>query len=149
MAERVITNEYERKLLLKFLEGQKLPFTVNIASGKHRTIAQNRLQRKWIQEIADQMDGHTPEEIRGYCKLHLAVPILREENPEFRERYDAVIKPLPYEHKIAAMMEPLDMPVTRLFTTAQKTRYLDAIVAHFAERGIALTMPDDLRSAAA
>ena len=148
MSDRVITTEYERKMLIKFLEGHKLPVTVNIASGKHRTIAQNRLQRRWLQEIAEQLDGNTPEEIRGYCKLHIGVPILREENPAFRERYDAIIKPLPYEHKVAAMMEPLDMPVTRLFTTIQKSRYLEAIVAHFAERGIVLSMPEDMRSAA-
>lgn len=148
MADRVITNEYERKMLIKFLEGQKLPFTVNIASGKHRTVAQNKLQRRWMLELADQIEGHSPEQIRGYCKLHIGVPILREENPEFRERYDAVIRPLPYEHKIAAMMEPLDLPVTRIMNTKQKTRYLDGIVQHFAERGIVLSMPDDLRNAA-
>lgn len=145
---RIVVTSAERDALIKYVTNCQLPITVTIKAGKHRTLAQNSLQRRWMQEIAEHMDGHTPEQIRGYCKLHLAVPILREENHEFRERYDAIIKPLPYEHKVAAMMEPLDMPVTRLFTTKQKTRYLDAIVAHFAERGIVLSMPEDMRSAA-
>lgn len=143
MTERVVTTEYERKMLIRFLEGIKLPFTANVATGKHRTVAQNRLQRKWMQEIAEHLDGHTAEEIRGYCKLHLGVPILREENPDFRAKYDAIIKPMPYEHKIAAMMEPLDFPITRLMSTKQKTAYLDTVQKHFAERGIILTNPDD------
>lgn len=143
MTDRVVTTEYERKMLIRLLENQKLPFSVNIASGKHRTVQQNRLQRKWMQEIAEHFDGNTPEEVRGYCKLHLGVPILREENPDFRAKYDAIIKPMPYAHKLAAMMEPLDFPITRLMTTRQKTAYLDAVHKHWTERGVILSQPDD------
>jgi len=148
MADRIVESEYDRKMLIRFIEGQKLPFTVTLTAGKHRTYAQNKLQRKWMQEISEQLGDTRPEEIRGYCKLTIGVPILREENEAFRERYDAVVKPLPYEQKIAIMMEPLDMPITRLMTTKQKTRYLDEVQKHFAERGIELTIPDELRRAA-
>ena len=39
-------------------------------------------------------------------------------------------------------MEPLDMPVTRLMSVEQKTRYLDQIYRHFGERGVSLTVPE-------
>jgi len=58
-------------------------------------------------------------------------------------KYDAIIKPLSYEQKIAIMSEPLDMPVTRIMTTKQKTAYLDEIFRHFSEQGVILTIPDD------
>ena len=144
MVERIVTSEYERKMLIRLIEGQKkFPFTVNISSGKHRSIEQNRLQRKWVAEIAEQMPGESAEYWRGYCKLRFGVPIMRRDSEAFRERYDAIIRPLPYEHKIAAMMEPLDLPVTRIMKTKQKTEYLDEVFRHFTEQGVILTIPDD------
>lgn len=148
MADRIVTTEQDRRMLIRFLEQQKLPFTATITAGKHRTYQQNRLQRRWMQEIAEQLGDVTAEEIRGYCKLTIGVPILRDENEAFRQRYDEVVKPLTYERKLAIMQEPLDMPITRLMTTKQKSAYLDGIQRHFAEKGIALTNPDDMRFAA-
>ena len=147
MSSRLIDNEYERKMLIKRIEGQKLPFTAEIVAGRRRTVEQNRLQRTWVKEIAEQA-GETAEYWRGYCKLCIGVPILRAENDEFRAKYDAHVKPLDYETKIAIMQEPLDLPVTRLMTTAQKTAYLDQIFRHFSEQGVVLTIPEDIRRAA-
>lgn len=141
MTQRVIKDEIDRELLYRFLATRPLPFTIDVTLGAHRSTEQNRLQRLWINEAAQQLEGHTAEELRGYCKLTFGVPILRAENEEFREKYDKVVKPLPYETKLALMMEPLDFPVTRLMTTKQKTSYLDAISKHFAEMGVKLTEP--------
>jgi hypothetical protein len=99
-----------------------------------------------VNEIAEQLGDRTPEEVRGYCKLTIGVPILRAENEAFRERYDAIVKPLPYEQKLALMMEPLDFPITRLMSTKQATAYLDGVHRHFSEKGIVLTDPGDLTS---
>lgn len=139
MVQRVVNSEAERTLLYRFLSKRKLPMTVEITEGRHRSVEQNKLQRLWIKEAAEQLEGHTPEELRGYCKLVFGVPILRAENEAFRERYDAVVRPLPYEAKLAIMSEPLDLPVTRLMNVDQKTRYLNAIAKHFAEQGVRLT----------
>lgn len=144
MASRIVETEYDRKMLLRFLEGHKLPITVSIATGGKRTAKQNRLNRQWMQEIATQLTDHTVEEWRGYCKLHFGVPILREEDHEFRERYDQIIKPMPYEHKLLAMQEPLDFPITRLMKVRQQTAYLDAIHRHFSGHGVMLSDPGDL-----
>ena len=143
MVQRIIRNEHDLKMLGTFLAGRKRPFTVEIASGKHRTSEQNRLQRLWLNEASEQLGDRTPEELRAYCKLTLGVPILRAENEEFRTKYDAVVKGLPYATKLAIMSEPLDLPVTRLMNVEQKTRYLDLMFRHFSEQGVALTMPPE------
>ena len=144
MTTRFLETDHDRRMLIRFLETQPLPLTVSLSKGGVRTLKQNKLQRLWLGEIADQLGDQSAEDIRGYCKLTIGVPILRAENESFRERYDAVVKPLPYEQKIALMMEPLDFPVTRLMTTKQHTAYLDGGHRHFSERGIMLTDPGDL-----
>lgn len=141
MPTRIINTEHDRTMLIRFLENRKPPFTVTIADGKHRTDNQNHLQRLWCREIAEQLGDRTPEEVRGYCKLTIGVPILRMENEAFREKYDAIVRPLAYPQKLAIMMEPLDLPVTRIMTTKQKTDYLDGVLRHFSEQGVVLTQP--------
>lgn len=142
MTTRVIASEAEREALMHLIRARPLPFTVEIVKGRRRSDRQNRLQRLWANEIAEQLGDRTPEEVRAYCKLHFGVPLLRAESELFAERYDATVRPLPYETKLALMAEPLDMPVTRLMTTDQKKRYLDAIVQHFCAQGVVLTDPD-------
>jgi len=141
---RFLETDYDRRMLIRFLEDQPLPVTVALTKGGKRSLRQNKLQRLWINEIAEQLADQSPEEVRGYCKLTIGVPILRAENDTFRERYDAIVRPLPYEQKLALMMEPLDFPISRLMTTKQATAYLDGIHRHFSEKGIVLTDPGDL-----
>lgn len=139
--DRLVEDEANRKLLIKFLEQQELPFVVAISKGRKRSVEQNKLQRLWINEIAPQW-GMAAEEVRGYCKLTIGVPILRAANETFREQYDRILKPLGYEAKIALMMEPLDLPVTRIMTSKQKAEYLDQIYKHFTNKGLKLTLPE-------
>lgn len=141
MTTRIVRTEQDRALLVQFVKAQKLPFTANVTKGKNRSVEQNRLQRLWLNEAAEQLGDRTAEDIRGYCKLTLGVPMLRAENEDFAEKYDAIVKPLPYEQKLAIMMEPLDLPVTRIMTSEQKGRYLDAMCQHFLEQGLVLSDP--------
>lgn len=141
---RIIETEQARDMLVKFIQGRPLPFTATLTDGKHRTTHQNRLQRQWMVEIAAQLGDRTPEEVRGYCKLHFGIPILRE-NDAFRKDYDNLVRPLPYEAKLKLMMEPFDFGVTRIMTTRQKTVYLDSVHRHFSEQGVVLTNPEDLK----
>lgn len=149
MSSHVIRNEAERNMLIELVRNRKLPITVSIAKGAKRSIEQNRLNRLWMQEIAEQLGEETPEGYRGFCKLHFAVPILRAENEDFRQQYDHHVKGLPYESKLAIMQEPIDLPVTRLMTTAQKKQYLDEVWSHFTGRGVQLTDPDAIQWRAA
>ena len=111
-------------------------------SGKHRRTEQNRLQRLWCHEIAEQLADRTAEEVRGDCKLHFGVPILRAESEEFCAAYDKHIRPLSYETKLAFMSVPLDWPVTRLMTTRQTHDYLEQVRTHFTALGVRLTDPE-------
>jgi len=142
MTTRVVRNEYDINDLVALLRNRSLPVTVSIAKGEKRSLRQNSTQRLWMREAEEQGD-QTAEEYRGMCKLHCGVPLMRNEDPEFREAYDKVIKPMRYDHKLLAMQEPLDFPVTRLMSVEQKSRYLDAVHKFLGEQGIALTVPEE------
>ena len=143
MTQRIVEDDFSRRLMISFIERQEMPFTVNISAGGRRTIKQNRLQRLWMNEIHEQLPGESAEHWRGYCKLHFGVPILREADEVFREKYDEHLRPLPYEAKIACMMVPIDFPVTSRMNTKQLTQYLDAVHLHFSAQGVVLTIPED------
>lgn len=144
MSRRIVETEYERRQLIRFIEGHKLPMTATIESVGKRSARQNRLNRQWMLDIAAQLDGWDAEAARGYCKLHFGIPILRADDEVFCREYDALVRPLPYEHKLKLMMVPFDFGVTRRMTTKQQTAYLDAVHRHFSEQGVALTDPGDL-----
>lgn len=141
---RTVETPYDRDMALKWLATRKPPFTLTLTEGKHRSTDQNRLQRLWVKEIAEQLGDQTAEEVRGQCKLQFGVPILRSENEAFRAAYDRSVKPLPYEQKLALMMEPISLPITSIMTAKQKTAYLDAIHRHYSAQGIVLTDPDPM-----
>lgn len=111
---------------------------VNIIAGVHRSLPQNAIGHVWY----DQLERELPEDNalgwKCYCKLHHGVPILRSEDEQFRETYDAVIKPLSYENKLKAMR---CWPVTSLMNKEQKSRYLEAVQDDFLGRGVRLEFP--------
>lgn len=144
MTRRIVETEYERRQAIRFIEGHKLPMTIGIEAIGKRSARQNRLNRQWMLDIAGQMEGWSAEYTRGYCKLHFGIPILRADDEEFCREYDALVRPLPYEHKLKLMMVPFDFGVTRRMTMKQQTAYLDAVHRHFSEQGVALTDPGDL-----
>tara|TARA_R110000850_G_scaffold24625_6_gene71909 strand:- start:5039 stop:5404 length:366 start_codon:yes stop_codon:yes gene_type:complete len=117
----------------------QIPFSVSTAKGAPRSIEQNRTQRMWLKEAAEQGDN-SAEEYRGYCKLHFGVMIAKEDD-EYAEKYDRLIRPMSYQAKLELMMVPMDFPVTRIFTTGQTTRYLNLIYTHLSSLGIHLTEP--------
>jgi hypothetical protein len=142
MVTRVLRSVADRDDAWKLVESYGLPCTLNVKKGKDRSTEQNRLQRLWLNEAADQL-GQSAEELRAYCKLHFGVPILRNEDEDFRAAYDRVIRPHSYEDKLCMMAIPLDFPVSRLMTTGQHKRYLDDVYGHFTAQGVKLTEPDE------
>ncbi len=139
-----VIDEQDRRYLLCILGDHTLPCTVQISEGADRSRAQNRLAFKWYKEISEQ-SGDTPDEIRAQCKLTLGVPIMRHECEDFRKLYDEMVRPLPLAHKLALMLEPFDLAVTRGMTTKQMGQFLDAMWKRFAvEMGMKLTEPDNL-----
>ena len=141
MTTWAIRTEQDRNNVIKVIQARHMPCTVIINKGAPRTIEQNKLQRKWLLEAQEQGD-QTAEEYRGYCKLWFGVPILRNENEEFRKSYDKIITPLLYPMKLEMMMVPLDFSVTRKMTTKQKSQYLDQMYEFFTAQGFELTQPE-------
>lgn len=133
--------ESDRASVIKAIEGRSLPCTVQITKGAPRSIEQNKLQRLWVREAEEQGD-HPAEEYRGLCKLWFGVPILLAEDDEFAEVWYKTIAHLDYEQKLACMMIPIDLPVTRRMTAKQKKAYLDRIYDHFTGKGFQLTDPE-------
>lgn len=112
---------------------------VRATAGRSRSLDQNAISHAWYSQMAieDRQDdelGH-----KCYCKLHHGVPILRAENPEFRESYDAAIRDLTYAQKLQVMKL---LPVTSLMTKPQLSKYLEAVQADYAKRGVHLSFPE-------
>lgn len=143
MSTYPIRNESDRSRVIKVIEGRRLPFTASFKSGAPRSIEQNKLQRLWMIQAAEQGDM-TAEEYRAYCKLAFGVPLMCEHDEEYAAVYERVIKPLPYEDKLAIMAEPIDFPVTRRMTSGVKKQYLDRVYVHLTSLGFLLTQPGSL-----
>lgn len=143
MTSRTLRSPGDIEALATFLRGRKLPMTITIASGRPRSTDQNKLQRKWLSEIAEQDDsGESTEHWRGFCKAMFGVPIRCRDDDEFRRMYDEKVRPLPHQLKLALMQEPFDLAVTRDMRVDQKREYLDAMYRHFTQAGFILTEPE-------
>ena len=143
MTTHIVRSAEDMERVARLVGNMKPPLTITVTSGASRSLEQNKLQRLWCMEAAEQLGDRTAEEVRGFCKLHYGVPIMREGHDDFRETYDRLIKPLPYETKLAYMMEPLDFPITRLMTVGEKSQYLDAMHKGLSELGVKLTEPSE------
>ncbi len=139
MAHRILQSEGDRAAFIRLLATLKLPLTVEWQPGRDRTLDQNRLQFLWAKEAAEQRGDMTADEVRCEWKLHHGVPILRDDSADFREIYDAAIKPLPYPQKLLAMRF---IPVTSEMNVRQMVRYLDTVQRECLEQGFRLTEPD-------
>lgn len=113
---------------------------VNVKAGKDRSIPQNAITHVWYGQIARELREDDELGWKCYCKLHHGVPILRQEDEEFRTTYDSVIKPLTYEQKLLAMR---CWPVTSIMTKEQLSQYAAAVQADFARRGVRLEFPEE------
>lgn len=141
---RTIRNDRDKETLIRFIEKQSAyPFTATLQSAKvSRSIAQNRLQFQWFNDVSSQC-SMTPEECRCFFKLQIGVPLLRETDEYFNNQYLRIIH-LDYEAKIALMGEPFNFPVTSLMSVEQFSEYLRRIERFSAEQGWQLTDPGSL-----
>jgi hypothetical protein len=114
---------------------------VSLRPGKDRTLDQNALWFAFYKRIAEMTAIGDAADARRYCKLHIGVQILLNEDEEFQQAWYRVMRHLPYEEKLAMMGEcklfgPDGFPVTSLFNRAQGIAYTDRIVAHFSAHGV-------------
>jgi hypothetical protein len=144
VAHRIISTPADLAELTTLLGALKLPITVEWKQGRDRSLQQNDTMWMWAMEAARQRGDMTPDEIQQEWKLHHGVPILREEEPKFREVYDEALKGQPYPVKLKAMRF---LPITSIMSVKQMTRFLDTVQRECAEQGIRLTNPDERKAA--
>lgn len=141
MTQRILKNKDDLTLFKVYLDGKKLPLTIEVHDGRDRSYEQNRLSQKWYAEIAEQT-GEDREDVRARCKLEIGVPIMRDASDKFRATYDRLIRPLDYDAKLAVIRD-MDVPVTRLMNVTDMTRFMDLVFQRHVEFGIVLTVPPD------
>lgn len=128
---RILTEAHQRWSKVRFVVEEQ---------PDQRSIPQNALQWRWCADAAKQGD-QSAEDYQAFCKLHFGIPILRRDSEQYREAYDRIIKPLPYEQKLELMKAPFEWPVTRAMTKKQLTEHLDQVWQHFTSLGFQLTDP--------
>ena len=141
MSQQVINSEASLRKFQKDIAGQFQEhkfLRVNVKEGVGRSLDQNAISHAWYNEIAIQtMD--TPENVKCECKLRFGVPILRAEDADFKEMYDAsILRNLTYEQKLKAMVF---IPVTSNMTKKQLSRYLEHIQTSYAQEGVIVDFP--------
>lgn len=134
-----VVSEATRSLAIRQLVEEKLPFTVRI-EGAGRSQDANRLSFHWYNQIGRLDPEHNSTTARRFSKLAYGVPIMREVGT-FQDAWDRIPAKLPYEQRL----EIMDWwPVTSLMTVTQFSRYLDAVAAHWAEKGVLLMGRDEM-----
>lgn len=145
MADRISVNSQAKlseavTMLTRMFRDKKF-VVVSMRPGKDRTLDQNALWFAFYKRIAEMTQIGDAADARRYCKLHIGVQILLNEDAEFQQAWYRVMRHLTYEEKLAAMggcklFGPDGMPVTSLFNRAQGVAYTDRIVAEFAPQGV-------------
>lgn len=105
-----------------------------------RSLDQNDMFYALYTQIAGQKQDESVEEIRCHCKLHFGVPILRRDDPQFREWYNQIILHSDYEIKKKSMRY---VPVTSDFSKKQGSEYIDEIIREYSQQGFYLTHPSE------
>ena len=119
------------------------PYVVTFKAGEEtRRDRQNRFSFEAYKQVAKILGDRTVNDVRAESKLHIAVPILRAEDDDFRAKYDRVIMPMPYETKLELMVEPFDFPVTRLMTVKQMAEFITRMLAHWDASGASVMLPE-------
>ena len=119
------------------------PFMITLKPGEEkRRDRQNRFAWEAYKQIAAILGDRSADDVRAESKLHCGVPILRAEDEAFREKYDQHVRGLPYETKLAIMVEPFDFPVTRLMSVKQMANYITAMLSHWDAQGASGMLPD-------
>lgn len=116
---------------------QRSKFLRVVVRERSRSLDQNAVTHAWYAQLARELPENDALGWKCYAKLHHGVPILRAEDDEFRDFYDAALKWQSYERKLAAMKQ---LPVTSIMSVPQLTAYMAAVQDDFASRGVWLVV---------
>jgi hypothetical protein len=145
--EVVITGETSRNsgiedlMALDVGEGKQAHVMTLKPYTHDRSKSQNALSHVWYAEIAAKLREKPAKDVKGECKLHFGIPILRTDI-EFSEMYDRIFKHMDYETKLEIMSTPGLFDVTSMMKTEQMSLYLEQIQQNYADR-VQLRFPDE------
>lgn len=109
---------------------------------RDRSIEYNALSHVWYAQIAAKLREDPAGRVKGFCKLHFGIPILRTDM-EFSEMYDRIFKHMDYPTKLEIMSTPGLFDVTSMMKTDQFTLYMEQIQQHYAGLGVELLWPNE------
>lgn len=130
----ILAHDIARQRALEAVKSAPVGFSVTVQEPS-RSTDQNSLTHAFYADLAKLLPENDALGWRCYCKLHHGVPLLRAEDEDFKAFYDSAVKRLSYEQKIEAMKF---VPVTSIMTKGQLTKFADAVIADFQNRGIGL-----------
>lgn len=104
-------------------------------ASKGRSLSANSLWAVWYNQISKRLNEDTPAQVKAFCKLQYAVPILLAEDKEFRAFYENAFKDFNYKQIIFSMRF---VPVTSLLSRSQGQRYQTTLQQEYAKRGVQL-----------
>jgi hypothetical protein len=93
----------------------------------------------WANEVEQQMQQESSDDVQRRWKLDHGIPILCESSEDYRKFCRLTLGRLSYEQRKQAMRF---VPVTSEMTVRQMVRFLDSVERECLEQGIALTAPD-------
>lgn len=123
---------------LRELYRTKRYLRIVVKHGQARSGQQNKHTHVWYEQVAQELRENTAGEVKGFCKLHFGVPILRAEDADFREAYDKkILSNFTYEQKLI-IMEDCNFPVTSRMSKDQLHRYEKKMQDHYRPLGVEL-----------
>lgn len=143
-ALRVITNPEELGQLVHHLGNMAQPFHCVTKPGKpepKRSLNQNALFHKWMQEIADHFGDVDAHDMKGICHREYGLGI-RLKDEKFAWVWDQTGAKLPYEKQCSLLASGV-LNLSSGMSKPDLKRYMDTIERVFRAKGVRLTIPED------
>jgi len=119
-------------------------YLVTISNAGDKTAKQHRYQWRLYQDISRSALGgkyeETPESVHRFCKYKFALPVILENDDNFRWLYESVKKELFNDEE--KMMWFVDSQVSTMdFNVIEGMDYITDMINYYAPRGFELTDP--------
>lgn len=108
---------------------------ISLSTGRDRSLEQNQLFHRWINQLAAEGGEFSFDGYRNFCRLHFFVPILIAENEKFAALWFRLFpKDGDKASRYALQMEFMDTieGVTSICTVPQFTEGLNRMEQHYA-----------------
>ena len=123
------------------MQATSFPYRVTIAKGDKRSLNQNALLHKWIQQIAEHQGDVTAVDVKGICNREYGLPI-RLRNIQFAWVWERSGAKMSYEKQCSFLASGV-LNISSGMSTAELKEYLDTMQQAFLKQGIKLVDPED------